>query len=189
VDVFEAIRAGDLERVRELASHATERNENGISAVLLARYYGRDDMVDELMPADDKLDVFEAAALGRAERVQELVEVEPELARAWSPDGYTPLHFAAFCGYPEIVEILLRQDADVEAVARNEMRVRPLHSAAAGPRAAEVARLLLDAGADPAAEGEGGHTALDEARSKGDAELEQLLAGRLGVAQPAEGPE
>jgi ankyrin repeat protein len=182
VDVFAAIEAGDLERVRELASHATERNDDGISAVLLARYHGRDDMVAALMPADDELDVFEAAALGHVDRVRELVEIEPELASAWSPDGYTPLHLAAFFGHPGIVELLLRYEVDVDAVARNEMRVRPLHSAAAGPRAAEIARLLLDAGADPAATAEGGFTALDSARQNGDAELEQLLAGRLGAA-------
>lgn len=182
MDVFEAIRTGDLGRVRELASHATERDESGISAVLLARYHGRDDMVEALMPADDELDVFEAAALGHAARVRELVEAEPELACAWSPDGYTPLHLAAFFGHPDIVELLLRYDVDVDAVARNEMRVRPLHSAAAGPRAAEIALLLLDAGADPAAEAEGGFTALDSARQNGDAELETLLAGRLGAA-------
>lgn len=181
MSVFEAIRSGDLERVRELASHGTER-ENGISAVLLARYHGREDMIEALMPADDELDVFEAAALGHAGRFRELVETEPELASSWSPDGYTPLHLAAFFGIREIVELLLRYDVDVEAVSRNEMQVRPLHSAAAGPRAAEIARLLLDAGADPAAQSGSGSTALDSARQNEDAELEALLAGRLGAA-------
>ena len=182
MDVFEAIRTGDVDRVRELAAHALDRGEDGISAVLLARYYGRDDMVEALTPAPEELDVFEAAALGQVERVRELVEAEPELASAWSPDGYTPLHLAAFFGHPGIVELLLRHDVDVEAVARNEMGVRPLHSAVAGPRAAEIARLLLDAGADPSAPAEGGHTALDSARQNGDAELEALLTSRLGAA-------
>jgi len=149
MDVFEAIRSSDLDRVRELAAHAVDRDEDGISAVLLARYYGRDDMVEALMPAPEELDVFEASALGQSDRVRELVETEPELASAWSPDGYTPLHLAAFFGHPEIVELLLRHDVDLEAISRNEMRVRPLQSALAGPRADEISRLLLAAGAEP----------------------------------------
>jgi ankyrin repeat protein len=55
--------------------------------------------------------------------------------------------------------------------------VQPLHSAAAA-RQVEIARLLLDAGADPNAAQQGGFLALDAALRNDDRELEALLRER-----------
>jgi len=62
----------------------------------------------------------------------------------------------------------------VDAVADNEMRVLPLHSAAAG-RHLEVCRLLLAAGADVNARQAGGFTPLHAAAQNGDPELIELF--------------
>jgi tankyrase len=72
------------------------------------------------------------------------------------------LHFAAFLGGPAAVRVLLDAGADVAAVARNEMRVQPLHSAAANGTV-ESSRLLLEAGADPNARQQQDFTPMDEA--------------------------
>jgi uncharacterized protein len=65
----------------------------------------------------------------------------------------------------------------VSAVARNPIRVQPLHSAAAGGHTA-VARLLLEHGADPNARQEGGFVPLHAAAQAADEKLyELLLAG------------
>jgi len=70
--------------------------------------------------------------------------------------GYTPLHEAAFLGEPEIVSILLAAGASV--TARNSEGLTPLNFAAN----AEVALLLIAAGADPLAKA-GGETPAESA--------------------------
>src|SRR5687767_1438573 len=97
-EIFEAIAADDLERVKKLASDDPEigraQDGQGISAVMQARYHGRTEIVDLLLSCELQLNVFEAAAMGRLERAAALIERDPELVRAWSLDGFTALHFA-----------------------------------------------------------------------------------------------
>jgi ankyrin repeat protein len=177
-DVFDAIAEGDVDRVRKLvaedASVAGARDAGGLSAVTQARYHGRGDIVDVLLAAEPELDVFEAAAVGRTERVRELIEADSTLVEAFSQDGFTALHLAAFFGHPDIARLLVERGADTQAVARNPMQVMPLHSAAAA-RQFEIARLLVDHGADVNASQERGFTPLHEAAQNGDVELARLL--------------
>jgi uncharacterized protein len=109
-----------------------------------------------------EVDVFEAAALGDAHRLRALLAEDASAAQAWSDDGFTPLHFAAFLGGPDAVRVLLEAGSDVGAVARNEMLLQPLHSAAANGNV-ESCRLLLEGGADPNAKQQKDFTAMDEA--------------------------
>jgi hypothetical protein len=156
-----------------------------VSPILQARYEGREDDLAALLAAGPELDVFEAAAVGATERLGELVVAEPGLVAAWAADGFTPLHLAAYFGHVEGVRLLLAAGAEVGAVARNDLGVQPLNSAAAsqvaGARVA-VARLLLDAGADSNAELAGGFRPLDAAVQNGDEELAALLRERGGTA-------
>ena len=66
---------------------------------------------------------------------------------AYSADGWTPLHLAAFFGHPKIAELLLAHDADVTARSRNPNGNTPLHAALAGNHKL-VAGLLIGRGAD-----------------------------------------
>jgi ankyrin repeat protein len=177
-ELIAAISAGDAARVRELveadATLAGCRNDDGISARMLALYRGDVDMLEALVDAGPDLDLFEAAGLGVDERVEELLDHDAALVNAKAADGFTALHFAAFFSHPGAARILVERGADVGAVADNPMRVQPLHSAAAAS-CREVVELLLERGADPNAEQEGGHTALDAARENGDDELAETL--------------
>src|SRR5687767_14265468 len=103
-----------------------------MSAILDALYAGRHEEVEQLLASDPELDVFEAAALGRTYRVVELVEADPTSAGAFrEPDGFTPLHLAAYFGGPVVVRALLEAGVDPDPPARNAAGMRPLHSAAA----------------------------------------------------------
>ena len=139
-----------------------------VSALMQALYTGDTAKVEELLRGGPELDVFEAAGLGRVERLRELLEANPELARAWSSDRATALHFAAFFRQPEATRLLVERGADLEAVSPTFGDVTPLHSAcASGER--ESARILLEAGADPEA-------ATDDGRKPRDFGLADLLA-------------
>jgi ankyrin repeat protein len=178
MDVFEAMEAGDVTSLRALLSEdpsaASARDGDGISAVLYAQYRGWDEMVAALLSAGPVLDLFDAAALGHTERVKELLHADPEVVSAWSPDGFSPLHLAVFFGHPQTARLLIQRGADIEAVSRNRMTVRPLHSAVAG-RDRDAVRSLLDAGADVNASSHAGFTPLLDAAQNGDREIVDLL--------------
>ena len=180
-DMITAVTTDDAARVAELVAEdpalASARDRDGVSVLMLSRYRFDRGTTDALLAADPELDVFEATALGYIDRLRERLDEDPSRAVAWSADGFTALHFAAYLGGAPAVRALLDAGADVHAVARNDMRVQPLHSAAALGDV-EACRLLLDAGADPNAAQQGGYVPLDEAvLTKNDA-LAELLRSR-----------
>src|SRR5687767_4934366 len=124
-EIFDVIRGGNASRLREILatdpSQATQRNERGHSPVLIAQYHRKKDLVEILLSADPELDLFDAASVGRVDRVRAILEADPAKLTSWSGDGFTPLHLAAFFGYPEVVELLLSQGAGPNPVARNPM--------------------------------------------------------------------
>jgi uncharacterized protein len=145
-----------------------------ISAAMQALYAGDRERGEQLL-APGRETVFEAAAFGRVARLEELLSAEPELARSWSKDGFTPLHLACFAGGAEATRLLVERGADLEALSTASfVKVRPLGTAAFA-RGHESARVLLEAGADPNGAGEGGFTPLHTAAQNGDAELVRLL--------------
>jgi ankyrin repeat protein len=153
-----------------------------MSEIMAALYRGDEEAARELATGAE-LDVFEAASLGSVERLRELLDGEPGLATARSGDDFTALHYAAFFDGPEAARLLLERGADVNAFADNELGVHPLNSAAAAGRN-DVARVLLEHGADPTAPTKGGFTPLDAAEANGDAELAELLRHALDVPPP-----
>jgi ankyrin repeat protein len=151
MDIFAAIEAGDSDQVHAIVASdppaAASRNEAGLSAVLAALYRHDLDSMRAILAANPQLDVFDAAAVGDASRLAELLDAEPALVNAYAADGHFPLGLAAYFGRPHAVRCLLERGADVGQVARNDMQVQALHSAVAG-RNAEAVRVLLEAGAD-----------------------------------------
>ena len=149
-----------------------------MSELLQAIYRGDRERVDELLAAEPELDVFEAAAMGRADRLRELLDEDPSLANAWAEDGFQPLGLASFFGHVEPASLLVERGAEVNSASRNEMKVMPLHSAVAtGDPAAryELAKLLLEAGAEPNTRQQDDFTPLLAADQSGDERLVQLL--------------
>jgi len=179
IALIAAVKAGDAALVRALLREkpalVQARDADGTSAVLLALYWGKPDVLKVLLRCRPTLTLFEAAALGKTARIRELLQERPSRVRTFSHDGYTALHLAAFFGRAPAARLLLKWGAPVNAESRNGMRVQPLGSAAAGNHTA-VCRLLLAAGADVHAQQEGGFTARMSAEQNGNAELAQMLA-------------
>jgi len=155
-----------------------------MSVLLEALYRGDDDRVSELLSSGPELNVFEAAAFGRTERLRELLDEDPSRTNAFADDGFQPLGLACFFGHVEAARLLLDRGADPNSLSRNEhLQVAPLHSAAASENKDEAVRyelceLLLDRGADPNLRQGGGFRAIDSVRQNGDERLEQLLLNR-----------
>lgn len=143
-----------------------------------ALYAGDREAALRLLPPDGELSVFEAAAFGREARLEELLRDDPSLATAFSEDGFTALHLAVFGEHEGATRLLVQHGADVDAVATSAIaRVAPLGTAAF-VRSVALARLLLDAGADPNGSEDGGFTALHSAAQSGDEQLVRLLLDR-----------
>ena len=177
-DMITAVTTDDAARVAELIAAdpalASARDRDGVSVLMLSRYRFDRGTTDALLAADPELDVFEATALGYIDRLRERLDEDPSRAVAWSADGFTALHFAAFFGKAEAARTLIDAGAMVDAVSGNDMRVQPLHSAAAG-RHHEVCRLLIAAGADVNATQQHDFTPLHAAAQHGDDELVELF--------------
>lgn len=177
--VFALIDAGEQDALADELDVdpelAAARNADGLSAVLYALYNGKAELVEPLLDANPPLDAFDAAAVGRTRGLEELLDGEPELARAWSRDGFTALHLAAFFGREDAARVLLDRGAQVDLVARNPtIHVTPLQSAAARAHAG-IVKLLLEHGADPNAAQDGGFTPLHAAAGNDDRESVEAL--------------
>ena len=175
---FAAIEEGDADLVRSMMgadpSLASARDGQGVSALMRSRYRSDQELVDAVMSGGPTIDVFEAASLGDIARLRELLDGDPSLVTAFSADGFTALHFPAFFGGVDAARLLLERRADIDAHGRSWMTGTPLNSAAAGGHT-DVARLFLDAGADPNARQALGWTPLHSAAHNGDIELVELL--------------
>jgi len=177
-EVVSAAQAGNVKKLSELLQNdpslASARDENGVSALMHAYYRRQQGAAELLVSRNASLDIFEATAAGAADKVSAILKANPDAAKTWSADGFTALHFAAFFSRPEIARDLIRHSADVAAVARNPMKVTPLHSATAA-HSGEIVRLLLENGASPNIPQEGGWVPLHEAARIGDNQMVAVL--------------
>ena len=109
------------------------------------------------MPEPTKL-IIKAAKAGDVASVQQLLSNDPSLIKARDTDGSTPLHCATWKGHLEVVALLLKSGADVNAINENEhWGTTPLHAAAHANQAA-IANLLLEHGANVKAKDKEGRT-------------------------------
>ena len=148
--------------------------QHGLSEIMRAIYYRQIDVVNELLASGVELNVYEAAATGRTERLQQLIAADPSLVNSHASDGFTPLGLAVFFGQPRAVHVLLDAGADVNLASRDSMKVTPLASASAA-RQLEIARTLIEHGADVNARASGDFTPLHEAAASGKLDFAELL--------------
>ncbi len=175
---FDSIKKGDHLAVEALLAQnpelVTAVDSSGTSAVLTSIYYGQPSITQLLIRHGAPLNLFEASAAGQIEVVQEILDASPEQVNAWAPDGFQPLGLACFFGHTPLVELLLARGAEVNSPSRNALRVQPLNSAVAAQNL-DIARLLLEHGADANARQGEDFTPLHAAAQNGQIEMIHLL--------------
>jgi ankyrin repeat protein len=140
-------------------------------------------------PALPRASLHVACALGLAETVEAMLEVEPALAvTPTSPDGWLPLLYVcaspfrgeeaeAGHGLLACAQSLLENGADPNAPSRASGET-PLHVIASGRLGAVVAETLLDLGADPNRQRADGKTPYALALRNGRTEVASVLLRR-----------
>jgi ankyrin repeat protein len=124
-----------------------------------------------LAPADDNLELLEAAEKGNLEIVQSLLLNSADVNTA-TQDGTTALHWAALHDDIELAALLLEAGADPDPA--NEYGVTPLWLACTN-RNGDMAERLLQAGADPNAALWTGETVLMNCARTGAADAVSAL--------------
>lgn len=179
--LIDAITAKDLDAARAALAadpaSASAPSSQGTSPLCLAVYHGRPDIAAAIADAKGDVDIFEAAVLGRVDRVRALVDADPALLHAVAGDGFPPLGLAAYFKQPEVVRLLLDRGADPRQAAANTARVQAIHAAVASDQP-EVAAWLLDAGADVNARQQQDYTPLMGAAANARGALLDLLLAR-----------
>ncbi len=146
--------------------------ETGLGA---ASHMGRRDIAHLLIDSGARIDVFAVFMLGEMAPAKALLTAFPAIHHTPGPHGI-PLLSHAIVGKKESLDVfhlLIAAGADVNAAAWRG--VTPLMQAVAADQA-EMARTLLEHGADPSVKTPGGVTALDIARKKNSPELIALLS-------------
>jgi ankyrin repeat protein len=179
--LIDAITARDLDAARAALAadpaSASAPSSQGTSPVCLAVYYGQPAIAAAIADAKGDLDIFEAAVLGRVERVRALIDANPAEMHAVAGDGFHPLGLAAYFKQPAVVRLLLDLGADPRQAAANAARVQAIHAAVASDQP-DVVAWLLDAGADVNARQQQDYTPLMGAAANARMELLDLLLAR-----------
>lgn len=177
-EFFDAIKAGRVDDVKSLAKSNPEllgaRDSSGASAVLVAAYNMKPNVVTALIEAGAPIDIFEASVLGKVDRLHDILRSSPARVTEYAPDGFTPVALAAFFGQLAAVNALIAAGADVNAAAKNGLKVQALHAAVAG-RNLEIVKAVLNAGADANAQQQAGFRPIDEAGANANRALAELL--------------
>jgi len=161
--------------VEERPDLARCRDAQGVSALIWSVYTHQPVIRDYLRVHAGDLDISEAACLGDCECMRKLIAADAMRAREVSGDGWSPLHLAAAFSSPEAVALLLEHGAHIHQISHNPLRNQALHACIALGNSVEVARLLVEAGADVDATAAGGYTPLHLAASNGSREIVALL--------------
>jgi ankyrin repeat protein len=178
MSIFELIDAGDAAGLHALIERdkgaLDTRDDDGLSPLMHAAYRGQGPVFDALA-AQGSGDAWDRILLGESDGLP-----APD---AWTPDGFTPLHIAAFAKNAAAAQALLDAGADPNVFATASFaRVTPLGTCAfAG--ATEVARVLLRGGANAALTEVEGASPLDAAVANGYRDVVALIFVGLAHGQ------
>lgn len=179
-ELLDAVRAGDLARVRELLEGRPElarsRDEAGRSAYVLAHLGGHRDVAGLLLATGLDLDLVEAVLAGDWERAQALADEDPAGVDAAHPVGGSPLYAAARVGAEDLFRVRALGCAP-DAAPAGGCGFTPARAAVEAPDALDGWLALIDLlgnGADVNAPQAGGSSVLHGAVERRDLRLMRL---------------
>lgn len=174
----ELIAAGDIGGLTTLLQDnralAKAPTSHGVSPLMLSCYFKKPEVTAVLLKFVDEVTLFEAAAAGKFDVVAYVVGTHPNSVNDFAPDGFTPLGLASYFGQLEVARYLVLKGADVNLPSSNGFHVYPLHSAVAG-NYTDIARMLVNAGAQVNVVQQSGTTPLHSAAQNGNTEILILL--------------
>jgi ankyrin repeat protein len=153
---------------------ATQITSHKVSPLMLSCYYKKPEVTKLLLKFVEEIDLFEASAAGKFDVVAHIVFNHPDAVNLYADDGFTPLGLACYFGQSEVARYLVLKGADVNLPSNNGFNVFPLHSAAAG-NYTNIARMLVDNGAQVNVKQQASSTPLHSAAQTGNLELLILL--------------
>ncbi|RQO38537.1 hypothetical protein DBR37_01170 [Herminiimonas sp. KBW02] len=188
-DYFRAVSLDDAQTVTALLKRGFDPNTiegaRGDSGLILAMREGSMKVFPVLLNARG-IDLEQQArngdtALMIAAFKANMPAVQALLAKgaAVNKSGWTALHYAAACGDSEIVRVLVKQGAELDA--RSPNNTTPMMMAARGGFIYSV-KVLSDAGADASIKNDVGMSAIDFARENGSTDIVDGLTYRLKKA-------
>jgi ankyrin repeat protein len=177
-EFFDAIRAGDSGKVRTLLDAEPEiisaKDANGVSAVLTSIYTGQQGIRDLLLQRGAVLELHDAAAAGKLQKIKEFVEDNSALAKSYSPDGFPIVALACFFGHLDVARYLAEKGADLNAAATNGSGYNSLTASVAGGHT-QIVAWLLENGVSANYRYGPGYTPLLTAAANGHLEIIKLL--------------
>ncbi len=168
----------NFEKVKQLlAEHPGLLNEvdpkGNETALAAASHIGQIEIVKYLLEQGAPLTIFAAAALGLTDEVAKFLEADPSLAKAAGSHGIPLIAHAAISGKTEIAELLLQYGGG------EGMNIALTPASIFGRL--EMARWLLDHGADVNTRNMQNMTPLLIATKRGHTELAELYRQRGAV--------
>ncbi|MFC7373206.1 ankyrin repeat domain-containing protein [Fictibacillus iocasae] len=160
---FQAVENGNIEEVQSHLSNdqmlANAENEHGLTALGLASHYGHIEMVRQLLAAGAEINAMSHSLL------------------PFIPSN-TALHAAISGRQPaELISLLIEHGADVNAI--DSEGHKPIQTAAFEGNV-EIAKRLLENGADPATDG-GQGSAVAIADKRGNEDFASLLRASVNA--------
>jgi len=140
----------------------------GETALDGAGHTGQRELAEHLLAAGAPLDIFVAAMLGRRDDVVAFLDADPALADAPGAHGIPLLVYAALSGQVELANLLVSRGGGGTG------HTGGLH-AAARRGYVDMARWMLDRGADSAATDFAGKTPLQQATERDDEAMVALV--------------
>lgn len=181
-ELLAAVKANDAAKARAILDRnpyiARMKTENG-TAVLTAKYYGAEAALAALLERtqEDSLNLYEAAALGRAARLKTILGQSRFKVDEPNAEGFTPLGLAAFFGHADAVKVILEHGAAIDARDKSRFGNTALDAAVAADHA-DVVRILLASGANVNVRDASDYTPLHKAAANGNVDIARMLLDR-----------
>jgi ankyrin repeat protein len=97
-ELLTAIQQADLATVERLIamdrSLVNSQDAQGISAVMVSVYYGKPEITSLLLKKRPRLNLYDACAIGKVDRVKSILKRKPKLLNEFAPEGFQPLGLA-----------------------------------------------------------------------------------------------